>query len=104
MLRDVMTPEQVAEYLQLDKETIYRLIRTKQLAATRIGRAYRIPREDLDAFLLANSTRPEVREALFRRVNAIAERNPGVDSDELLEELEREDEERKQRQQRAASS
>ena len=104
MLRDVMTPEQVAEYLQLDKETIYRLIRTKQLAATRIGRAYRIPRQDLDAFLLANSTRPEVREALFRRVNAIAERNPSVDSDELLEELEREDEERKQRQQRAASS
>ncbi len=104
MLRDVMTPEQVAEYLQLDKETIYRLIRTKQLAATRIGRAYRIPRQDLDTFLLANSTRPEVREALFRRVNAIAERNPGVDSDELLEELEREDEERKQRQQRAASS
>ena len=61
MLRDVMTPEQVADYLQLDKETVYRLIRDRKLAATRIGRAYRIPREDLDTFLMANSTRPEVR-------------------------------------------
>ena len=97
MLRDIMTPEQVADYLQLDKETIYRLIRTKQLAATKIGRAYRIPREDLDAFLLANSTRPEVRQARFDRVLAIAHRNPDLNSDDLLAELEREDEERKRR-------
>jgi excisionase family DNA binding protein len=93
-----MTPEQVADYLQLDKETVYRLIRRKQLAATRIGRAYRIPREDLDAFLLANSTRPEVRKALFDRVLAYAEReNPDGDSDEILEWLEQVDDERKQR-------
>ena len=97
MLRDVMTPEQVADYLQLDTETVYRLIRRKELAATKIGRSYRIPREDLDAFLLAHSTRPEVREALFDRLLAIAERNPGGNGDALLEELEREDEERKRR-------
>ena len=97
MLRDVMTPEQVADYLQLDKETIYRLIRDRRLAATRIGRAYRIPRQDLETFLVTNSTRPEVRQALFARVNEIAERNPGVDGDALLEELEREDDERKRR-------
>jgi excisionase family DNA binding protein len=97
MLRDVMTPEQVADYLQLDKETIYRLIRRKQLAATRIGRTYRIPREDLDAFMMAHSTRPEVRKARFDRVLAIAHRNPGLDSDDLLEKLEREDDERKRR-------
>ncbi len=95
MLRDVMTPEQVADYLQLDKETVYRLIRDRKLAATRIGRAYRIPREDLDTFLLANSTRPAVQEALFARLAEVAERNPGVDGDDLLEELERTDDERK---------
>jgi excisionase family DNA binding protein len=94
MLRDIMTPEQVASFLQLDKETVYRLIRRRQLAATKIGGRYRIPKEDLDAFLLANSTRPEVREALFDRVMAIAHRNPGLDGDALLEELERDDEER----------
>ena len=96
-MRDVMTPEQVADYLQLDRGTIYRLIRRKQLAATKIGRAYRIPRQDLDAFLLANSTRPEVRRARFDRVLAIAQRNPDLDSDNLLEELERDDDERKRR-------
>src|SRR5215210_2085325 len=95
MLRDVMTPEQVADYLQLDKETIYRLIRDRKLAATRIGRSYRIPREDLDTFLVANSTRAEVRKALFDQVMGIAELNPGVNSDDLLEELERTDDERK---------
>ena len=100
MLPNVLTPEQVAEYLQLDKETIYRLIRDRKLAATRIGRAYRIPREDLDAFMLANSTRPEVRNALFERALAYADReNPGVDSDAILEELEQLDEERKRRRQ-----
>jgi excisionase family DNA binding protein len=98
MLPDVLTPEQVADYLQLDKETIYRLIRDRKLAATRIGRAYRIPREDLDAFMLAHSTRPEVRKALFDRVLAYAERkNPDGDSDEILEWLEQVDDERKQR-------
>ena len=94
-MRELMTPEQVAEYLQLTKATVYRLIRGKQLAATRIGRTYRVPREDLEAFLLANSTRPEVRHALFRRVAAIAERNPDTSPDALLDELNRYDEERR---------
>ena len=98
MLPEVLTPAQVADYLQLDKETVYRLIRDRKLAATRVGRVYRIPREELDAFMLAHSTRPVVRRALFDRVLAYAEReNPGVDSDEVLAELEREDDERKHR-------
>ena len=66
-MHEIMTPEQVADYLQLNKDTVYRLIREKKLAATQIGRAYRIPREDVEIFILAHSTRPAVREALFRR-------------------------------------
>jgi excisionase family DNA binding protein len=96
-MRDVMTPEQVADYLQLNKDTVYRLIRQRKLAASQIGRAYRIPKEDLETFLLSNSTRPDVREALFRRVMDFAERhNAGLSSDEVLEELERMDEEAQQ--------
>jgi excisionase family DNA binding protein len=88
-IRDVMTPEQVAEYLQVATETVYRLIRQRKLAATRIGRAYRIPREDVEGFIVANSTREEVRSLLFRRVLAIAERNEApLDGDSLLEALE----------------
>ena len=87
-MRDIMTPEQVAQYLQLATDTVYRLIRQRKLAATRVGRAYRIPREDLEAFIAGNSTREEVRALLFRRVLAIGDRSPGVDGDELLEQLE----------------
>ena len=93
MLRDVMTPEQVADYLQVATETVYRLIRQRKLAATRIGRAYRIPREDVEHFIASNSTREEVRSLLFRRVLKIAERAPKhLDGDALLESLEAEDE------------
>jgi excisionase family DNA binding protein len=94
-MREIMTPNQVAEYLQLTTDTVYRLIREKKLAATQVGRSYRIPREDLEKFLVVNSTRPAVRDALFRNFLAIADQNPGLNSDDVLEELEREDEERK---------
>ena len=95
-MRAVMTPEQVADYLQLSPDYVYRLIRSHQLAASKIGRAYRIPKEDVDSFLLARSSRPKVREALFKRVQEFAERtNPGLSSDDVLKELEQMDEERK---------
>ena len=92
-IRDVMTPEQVADYLQLATETVYRLIRQRKLAATRVGRAYRIPRQDVESFIVANSTREEVRRLLFRRVMAISDRSDGErDGDALLESLEASDE------------
>ena len=93
-MREVMTPEQVAEYLQLSPDYVYRLIRSHQLADSRIGRAYRIPKQDVDAFLLARSSRPKVREALFDRVTAFAEQNnPSLSSDDVLDELENMDKE-----------
>ena len=91
MLSDMMTPEQVAGYLQLNKDTIYRLIRQKKLATTRMGRAYRVPRQDLEAFIAANSTRSEVRQSLFKRVLDIARRNPDLNADALLVQLEETD-------------
>lgn len=93
-MREIMTPEQVADYLQLTTDYVYRLIRQQKLAASKIGRHYRIPREDVETFLLAHSTRPGVRQALFQRVMDFAEQhNPGLSSDDVLEELERMDEE-----------
>ena len=92
-IRDVMTTEQVADYLQLATETVYRLIRQRKLAATRVGRAYRIPRQDVESFIVANSTREEVRRLLFRRVMAISDRSDGErDGDALIESLEASDE------------
>ncbi|MBI4494180.1 MAG: helix-turn-helix domain-containing protein [Chloroflexi bacterium] len=98
-MREIMTPEQVADYLQFNKDTVYRPIRGRKLPAVKIGRAYRVPREDVEAFLVANSTRPQLRSALFKRVLEIAERNaqrhPDLSSDDILEELEAWDEEQK---------
>ena len=97
MMQEIMTPQQVAQYLQLHTDTVYRLIRQKKLAAAKIGRAYRVPNDDLETLLMAQNTRPEVRKALFRRVMGLAQRNPGTSSDQLLEQLEQQDEARTSR-------
>jgi len=39
----VYTPEQVAELLQLSKNTVYKLIDRGEIIAKRIGNTYRIP-------------------------------------------------------------
>jgi excisionase family DNA binding protein len=59
-IRDIMTPEQAAEYLQVNRETIYRYIREGKLTASKLGRAYRIPRASLDLLLWATRTRSDV--------------------------------------------
>ncbi|MFU8772668.1 MAG: helix-turn-helix domain-containing protein, partial [Anaerolineales bacterium] len=48
---EIFTPEQAAEYLQLDRETIYRYIRQGKLVASKFGRAYRIPKRSIDLLL-----------------------------------------------------
>ncbi len=55
-MKEVMTPEQVAEYLQLNKDTVYRYIREGKLAASRLGRNYRITKANVDVFLLSTIT------------------------------------------------
>lgn len=59
-LPDLLTPDQAARYLQVDRETIYRYIRDGRLGASRIGRAYRIPRQSINQLLLATRTRPDI--------------------------------------------
>jgi excisionase family DNA binding protein len=49
----VMTVDQVAAYLQLNRLTVYRYVRDGDIPAARIGKVYRIRREDVDAFLEA---------------------------------------------------
>ncbi|MGM0399976.1 MAG: helix-turn-helix domain-containing protein [Chloroflexota bacterium] len=52
----VMTPREVAEFLQLTPDTIYRYIREGKLVASRFGRQYRIPKRNVDLFLYTTST------------------------------------------------
>ncbi len=82
-VKEIMTPEQVADYLQLSKDTVYRYIREGKLTASRLGRNYRVPRENVDLFLLATSTSEAAREALFNRWESVAERNKGIPFQEV---------------------
>ena len=58
--REILTPEQAADYLQVNRETIYRYIREGRLVASKLGRAYRIPRQSLDLLLWATRTRDDI--------------------------------------------
>jgi excisionase family DNA binding protein len=58
--REVLTPEQVAEYLQIDRETVYRYIRNGKLVASRLGRTYRVPKRSVELLLWATRTRQDV--------------------------------------------
>lgn len=60
MAQEILTPDQAAAYLQVDRETVYRYIRSGKLDASRLGRSYRIPRSSIDLLLLATRTRPYV--------------------------------------------
>jgi len=41
------TPEQVAEILQLSKNTVYQLINRGEIIAKKIGKVYRIPQSSI---------------------------------------------------------
>lgn len=56
-MHDVFTPDQAAAYLQVNRETVYRYIRDGRLAASRLGRAYRIPRQSVERLLWSTRTR-----------------------------------------------
>src|SRR3954454_9649492 len=59
-LREILTPEQAADYLQVNRETVYRYIREGRLVASKLGRAYRIPRKSLDLLLWSTRTRDDI--------------------------------------------
>jgi excisionase family DNA binding protein len=59
-ISEILTPEQAAEYLQVDKETIYRYIRQGKLVASKLGRHYRIPRGSINLLLWVTRTREDI--------------------------------------------
>jgi excisionase family DNA binding protein len=77
--REIFTPEQAAEYLQVDRETIYRYIRKGKLVASKLGRAYRIPKGSIDLLLWVTRTREDIS---FRKYTG-AEITEFIESDQL---------------------
>ena len=53
---DLLTVAEVAKRFRTSKMTVYRLVKTGDLEALRIGRSYRVPERAVDAYLAAAST------------------------------------------------
>ncbi|MGP4064033.1 helix-turn-helix domain-containing protein [Oceanobacillus sp. M65] len=48
---EIMTVSQVAEYLQLSEMTTYKLVQDGKIPAFKIGRHWRVKRDDLDELI-----------------------------------------------------
>jgi excisionase family DNA binding protein len=55
MAEQLLTLEQVAEYLNVDKFTVYRLLNDKELPAFKVGNQWRFKRKLLENWLMKNS-------------------------------------------------
>ena len=55
MQQNLLTTAQLAEYLKVDKFTVYRLVTQKNIPAFKVGNQWRFKREMIDAWLLKNS-------------------------------------------------
>ena len=66
MIQEVMTAGQLAQYLQLDEQTVYRKAKRGQIPSVRIGKTLRFKRDVIDSWLKLSSLRwtPEKRESL----------------------------------------
>ncbi len=54
-MQDVLlTTEQIANYLKIDKFTVYRLVAQKRLPAFKVGNQWRFKKELLEAWLRKN--------------------------------------------------
>lgn len=52
--RPLLTVAEVADYLRVSEMTVYRMITSRDLGATKIGRSWRVPADDLTAYLADN--------------------------------------------------
>ena len=49
--KEVLNPQEAAEYIRISKTTLYKLLRTGEIPATKFGNQWRISKTVLDEFL-----------------------------------------------------
>jgi excisionase family DNA binding protein len=59
MREKLLTTDQVARYLKVDKFTVYRLVARKKLPAFKVGNQWRFKKKMIDAWLLEHSNLDE---------------------------------------------
>jgi len=55
MAEEILTIKEVADYLRVDRYTIYRLLAKKELPAFKVGNQWRFQRKVIEAWLTKNS-------------------------------------------------
>ena len=55
MQENLLTTEQVARYLKIDKFTVYRLVTQKKIPAFKVGNQWRFKKTQLEDWLKQNS-------------------------------------------------
>jgi excisionase family DNA binding protein len=55
MQENLLTTDQVAKYLKVDKFTIYRLVAQKKIPAFRVGSQWRFKKSVIEDWLMKNS-------------------------------------------------
>lgn len=55
---DLMTTKELSEYLQLDRMTIYKLLKSGDIPANRVGHQWRFFRSDIDDWIRSKQVRP----------------------------------------------
>lgn len=71
MEADFLTPMEAARYVRVHRETLYDLIRSQTIKASKVGGRWRIPVDNLDSYLRIKSPRPFVH---GKPSNAVQER------------------------------
>jgi excisionase family DNA binding protein len=59
MPEKLLTTDQVARYLKIDKFTVYRLVTQKKIPAFKVGNQWRFRKTMIDAWLMKNSNLEE---------------------------------------------
>jgi excisionase family DNA binding protein len=55
MQENLLTTEQIAKYLKVDKFTVYRLVTQKRIPAFKVGNQWRFKKTLIEAWLMTNS-------------------------------------------------
>ncbi len=55
MQENLLSADQVASYLKVDRFTLYRLVSQKKIPAFKVGNQWRFKKKMIDAWLLENS-------------------------------------------------
>lgn len=55
----LLTPDEVSEYLRIHKRTLYQMIYDREIAAIKVGSAWRFKPEHLDAYEAQNLRQPD---------------------------------------------